>query len=148
MEKRELLQRSPLFEMLSEAEIEYVAELSRQRKLSSGDLIFAEGDLGDSLYVIVEGEVEIVRKDAGGQPKVIATLGSPEFFGEMSLIDKEDRSATVRVKRDCTLIQMTAENLTSFRKQYRDGFTFMVINIARILSARLREANFKLAQRL
>ena len=148
MEKRELLQRSPLFEMLSEAEIEYVAELSRQRKLSAGDLIFAEGDLGDSLYVIVEGEVEILRKDAGGQPKVIATLGSPEFFGEMSLIDKEDRSATVRVKRDCTLIQMTAENLTSFRKQHRDGFTFMVINIARILSARLREANFKLAQRL
>ncbi len=148
MEKRELLQRSPLFEMLSEAELEYVSELSRQRKLPAGDVIFAEGDLGDSLYVIVEGEVEILRKDSGGQQKVIATLAPPEFFGEMSLIDKEDRSATARVKSDCVLIQMTAENLTSFRKQYRDGFTFMVINIARVLSARLRDATFKLTQRL
>src|SRR5260370_10139521 len=107
MEKRELLQRSPLFEMLSEAELEFVAELSRPRKLSPGEVIFAEGDLGDSLYVIVEGEVEILRKDAGGQQKVIALLAAPEFFGEMSLIAKEDRSATARVKGDCTLLQMT-----------------------------------------
>jgi CRP/FNR family transcriptional regulator, cyclic AMP receptor protein len=148
MEKRELLQRSPLFEMLSEAELEYVAELSRQRKLAAGETIFAEGDLGDALYVIAEGEVEVLRKDPTGQSKVIATLVAPEFFGEMSLIDKEDRSATIRVKTNCTLLQMTAENLTSFRKQHRDGFTFMVINIARVLSGRLREANFKLVQRL
>lgn len=148
MEKREILQRSPLFEMLSSAELEFLAELSRPRKIAAGERIFDEGDLGDSLYVIVDGEVEIVRKDSAGAEKVIAALAAPQFFGEMSLIDKEDRSATVRVKAEGSLLQLTAENLTSFRKQYRDGFTFLVINIARVLSARLRDANLRLAQRL
>ncbi|HME90920.1 MAG TPA: cyclic nucleotide-binding domain-containing protein, partial [Myxococcaceae bacterium] len=62
-----------------------------------------------------------------------------------SLIDKEYRSATVRARTDAELLHLTAENLATFRKRHRDGFTFVVINIARVLSARLREANAKLA---
>lgn len=145
MVKLEVLSGSPLFEMLSNQELEYVADLSRPRKLSAGQVIFEEGELGDSLYVIASGEVEVVRKDKGGQQKVLATLAAPQFFGEMSLIDKEYRSATVRAKTDCELLHLTAENLTTFRKQHKDGFTFVVINIARVLSSRLREANQKLA---
>lgn len=145
MVKLEVLSGSPLFEMLSNQELEYVADLSRPRKLGAGQVVFEEGELGDSLYVIASGEVEVVRKDKTGQPKVLATLTAPQFFGEMSLIDKEYRSATVRAKTDCELLHLTAENLTTFRKQHKDGFTFVVINIARVLSSRLREANQKLA---
>ncbi len=148
MEKVAVLSASPLFEMLSNQELEYVAELSRPRRYSAGQVVFEEGELGDSLYVIVSGEVEVVRRDATGEPKVIATLGPPEFFGEMSLIDKEYRSASIRAKSDAELLHLTAENLTTFRKQHRDGFTFVVINIARVLSSRLREANSRLAARL
>ena len=148
MEKLAVLSGSPLFEMLSNQELEYVAELSRPRRYSAGQVVFEEGELGDSLYVIVSGEVEVIRRDAGGDSKVIATLGPPEFFGEMSLIDKEYRSASIRAKTDAELLHLTAENLTTFRKQHRDGFTFVVINIARVLSSRLREANAKLAARL
>jgi CRP/FNR family cyclic AMP-dependent transcriptional regulator len=138
MDKVALLSGSPLFEMLSNQELEYVADLSRPRHFQAGATIFEEGELGDSLYVIASGEVEVVRRDASG-PR--------EFFGEMSLIDKEYRSATVRAKTDCELLHLTAENLTAFRKQHRDGFTFVIINIARMLSARLREANTRLAAR-
>ena len=144
MEKLAVLSRSPLFEMLSNQELEYVAELSRPRKFTAGQVVFEEGELGDSLYVIVSGEVEVLKRDDKGNPQLIARLGPPEFFGEMSLIDKEYRSATVRARSDAELLQLTAENLTTFRKQHRDGFTFVVINIARVLSARLREANSKL----
>jgi CRP/FNR family cyclic AMP-dependent transcriptional regulator len=144
MEKLAVLSRSPLFEMLSNQELEYVADLSRPRKFTAGQVVFEEGELGDSLYVIVSGEMEVLRKDAGGQSQVLTRLGAPDFFGEMSLIDKEYRSATVRAKSEAELLQLTAENLTTFRKQHRDGFTFVVINIARVLSARLREANTKL----
>lgn len=145
MDKLEVLSGSPLFDMLSNQELEYVADLSRPRKLAVGQVIFEEGELGDSLYVISSGEVEVVRKDSKGQPRVLATLTAPQFFGEMSLIDKEYRSATVRAKTDCELLHLTAENLTTFRKQHKDGFTFVVINIARVLSSRLREANQKLS---
>jgi CRP/FNR family cyclic AMP-dependent transcriptional regulator len=60
------------------------------------------------------------------------------------LIDKEFRSATVRAKKDATMLHLTAENLATFRKNYKDGFAFLVINIARVLSNRLREANSRL----
>lgn len=145
MEKIAVLSSSPLFEMLSNQELEFVAELSRPRRFNAGQTIFEEGELGDSLFVISSGEVEVVRKDPAGAPRVLATLTAPQFFGEMSLIDKEYRSATVRAKSDCELLHLTAENLTTFRKQHKDGFTFVVINIARVLSSRLREANQKLA---
>jgi CRP/FNR family transcriptional regulator, cyclic AMP receptor protein len=145
MDKLEVLSGSPLFDMLSNQELEYVADLSRPRKVGAGQVIFEEGELGDSLFVISTGEVEVVRKDPSGALKVLATLTAPQFFGEMSLIDKEYRSATVRAKGDCELLHLTAENLTTFRKQHKDGFTFVVINIARVLSSRLREANQKLA---
>ena len=141
MEKLAVLSRSPLFEMLSNQELEYVADLSRPRTYGAGQVIFEEGELGDSLYVIVSGEVEVLRRDTQGHSRLLTRLGPPEFFGEMSLIDKEYRSATVKARAESELLQLTAENLTTFRKQHRDGFTFVVINIARVLSARLREAN-------
>ena len=148
MDKISVLSGSPLFEVLSSPELEFVAELSRPRQVRAGQTVFEEGEPGDSLYVIATGQLEVLRKDAAGTPKVIAVLSAPEFFGEMSLIDKEFRSATVRAKSDTELLHLTAENFKTFRKQYRDGFTFIVINIARVLSARLREANTRLAARL
>jgi CRP/FNR family cyclic AMP-dependent transcriptional regulator len=145
MEKLPILSASPLFEMLSRQELEYVAELSRPRRYGAAQTIFEEGELGDSLYVIATGEIEVLRRNSTGEQKPIAVLRPPEFFGEMSLIDKEYRSATVRARVDSELLQLSAENLAAFRKQHRDGFTFVVINIARVLSSRLREANGRLA---
>ena len=146
MEKLAVLSESPLFEMLSSQELEYVSELCRPRRFTAGQIVFEEGELGDSLYVIVSGEVEVLRRDASAEQRRIALLGPPMFFGEMSLIDKEYRSATVRARTDTELLHLTAENLAAFRKQHRDGFTFVVINIARVLSSRLRESNSKLVE--
>jgi CRP-like cAMP-binding protein len=145
MDKLAVLSGSPLFEMLSNQELEYVADVSRPRRFDAKQLVFEEGELGDSVFIIASGEVDVLRRDATGVQKVIAVLGAQQFFGEMSLIDKEYRSATVRAQTDCELLHLTAENLTSFRKQHRDGFTFVIINIARMLSARLRDANTRLA---
>jgi CRP-like cAMP-binding protein len=145
MEKLPILSASPLFEMLSQHELDHAAELTRPRRYNAGQVIFEEGELGDSLYVIASGEIEVLRRASSGEQKTIALLRPPDFFGEMSLIDKEYRSATVRARVDSEFLQLTAENLAAFRKQHRDGFTFVVINIARVLSSRLREANGRLA---
>jgi CRP-like cAMP-binding protein len=145
MEKVELLASSPLFEMLSPPELEYVADLARPRQFKTGEVIFEEGSVGDSIFVIAKGEIEILQKRNGGGEQTIAVLGSPAFFGEMSLIDKERRSATARPRSSCDLLQLSVENLAAFRRQYREGFIFLLINIARVLSARLREANLKLS---
>lgn len=148
MEKLEVLQKSVLFENLLPEEFEYLADISQLKEYKVGDIIFYEAEPGNSLYVIIEGEVEILRKDAEGKLKPIALLKSGDFFGEMSLIDKEMRSATARAKTDVKALVLTAENLHSFAKIYRNGFTMVVINIARVLSKRLRETNNKLAAKL
>src|SRR5256885_2057097 len=109
MQKLEVLARSPLFEMLSAPELEFVADLSRPRRYAVGEIVFEEGELGDSLFVIVEGEVEVLRKNDGGELKTLTTLRAPAFFGEMSLIDKEYRSATVRAKTEAVLLHLSAE---------------------------------------
>lgn len=147
METVSILARSPLFEMLSDQELHAVAALCRPRAYKAGETVFEEGELGDALFVIMTGEVEVIRRDSEGLPRAIATLGPTEFFGEMSLIDKEYRSATAKARVDSELLHLTAENLTAFRQHHKDGFTFVVINIARVLSARLRSANTRLSTR-
>jgi CRP-like cAMP-binding protein len=147
VDKAEVLRRSPLFEMLSEAEIDVLAELSRPRRFAAGEVIFSEGDAGDALFVLESGEVEVVTRAPGGAVRPLAVLGPPDGFGEMSLVDREVRSATVRARTECAALQLTAENFTAFRKRSRDGFTLFLVNVARVLSGRLRETNQKLAGR-
>lgn len=147
MEKAEVLRRSPLFEMLSDAEIEVLSDLSRLRKFAAGEVVFSEGEAGEALFVLQSGEVEVLTRGAGGAEAVLATLGPPASFGEMSLVDREVRSATVRARTECSALQLTAENFTAFRKRSRDGFTLFLVNVARVLSSRLRESNRKLAGR-
>ncbi len=147
IDKAKVLRQSPVFELLSGAELDVLGELSKPRGFARGETVFAEGELGASLYVLASGEVEVVSGPAGGE-KVLAVLGAPAAFGEMSLIDREQRSATVRARSDCVALQLTAENFSTFRKHSRDGFTLVVVNIARLLSSRLREVNARLAERL
>ena len=147
MEKLAVISSSPLFEMLSSTELAYLAELAEQHRYEAGEPVFEEGALGDSLYVIVRGEVEVVRRDSGGASRPLTVLTAPDFCGEMSLIDKESRSATVRARTEAVLLRLTTQHLATFRQTHRDGFTFVVINIARILSARVREANARLTAR-
>jgi NADH dehydrogenase len=60
------------------------------------EIIFQQGDRGDRLYVIVDGEVEILREEPGRPPAVLARLGAGECFGEMALVSDQPRTATVR----------------------------------------------------
>jgi len=147
MDKVEVLQKSRLFDNLLPEELEMVGELTILRRYKAEDVVFNEGDVGDAVYIIVDGEVDVLtRKD--GADKVLATLAAGAFFGEMSLIDKEYRAATVRARTECAILQLSNENLHSFSKAYREGFTWLVVNIARVLSQRLRDMNRKLADRL
>jgi CRP/FNR family transcriptional regulator, cyclic AMP receptor protein len=155
IDKEQVLRSSPLFDMLSPPEIEVLAELSRPRRFAAGEVVFHEGDQGDSLFVLARGEVEVVARRApqvegakdGAKERLLAVLAAPAAFGEMALIDREVRSATVRAKGDCVALQLTAENFTAFRKRSRDGFTLFLVNVARVLSSRLRDTNHKLASR-
>ena len=148
MNKGEVLQKSRLFEGLLPEEIEMLAELTQAKSFKSGETVFEQGDVGDSLFLMVEGAVDVIRKRADASEHIIAALKAPDFFGEMSLIDKEYRSATIRASADTSMLCLSNENLHSFARVYKNGFTLVVINIARVLSSRLRETNEKLASKM
>ena len=146
--KRAILAESPLFDNLLTTELTMLADLFTFKTYSAGEVVFDEGNVGDSMYVIAEGSVEVLRKNPAGDLQPIAVLQAPQFFGEMSLIDKEYRSATVRANEGAKLLQLTNENLHVFARNYRNGFTWVVFNIARVLSTRLREVNRRLSEKL
>lgn len=91
----EFLRRLGLFSVLPEEELRRLVMMGEQVTKEPGEVLIREGDPGDALYVIVEGEFEIVKL-SGSSEVVIAHRGAGEVIGEMSLLDNEPRSATVR----------------------------------------------------
>jgi len=112
----------------------------------AGTVVFKEGESGRELYVILDGEVEVLRHSKRGHETRVAILGPGDWFGEMSVLDVLPRSATTRVLAPSHLLRLTAHELdTLYRKDTR-SYALLVLNIARELSRRLRVADGLLAE--
>src|SRR6185295_5282062 len=103
-----------------------------------GDAIFREGDAAREMYVVLDGEVEVLKKSRRGRDMRVAILGPSDCFGEMSLIDVQPRSATVRVLAPARLLRMTSEDLDGLYRHDLKSYALITLNIARDLSRRLR----------
>ena len=90
----EVFGRSPLFEQASREIMESLAGRLRRRRFRRGEVIFHQGDPGDSLQVVASGAVKILLPSAEGEEAIIATLRPGDFFGELALLDGATRSAT------------------------------------------------------
>jgi CRP-like cAMP-binding protein len=90
----EALARCPLFENASSEMLESLANRLRRRKFRRNEVIFHQGDPGDSLHVVATGAVKILLPSAEGEEAIIATLRPGDFFGELALLDGASRSAT------------------------------------------------------
>jgi len=111
---------------------------------AAGAEIFAEGTAGDLMYVILDGEVEILKDAHAGSAKVLSTLGKGEFFGEMALIDASPRSASAKAKVDSKLLGMNETVLDAYILTNPEFATKMIRNLAK----RLRGANKLIEQAL
>ena len=87
-----LLRNVPLFKDLDDAELAEVAEVCREEKFVSGEYIFREGEHGNRLYLITEGEVRISRDVPGSGEEALAVLKAGAVFGEMAVFDRTERS--------------------------------------------------------
>jgi len=88
--KLDLLKRVPLFEQCSKKDLQNIAQIADERDLRAGKVLIEEGERGREFFVIVSGEVEVTR-----QGRKIASLGPGSFVGEMALLSKAPRTATV-----------------------------------------------------
>lgn len=98
----------------------------------AGSIIFSEGDQGDSMYVVKEGEVEIQVRSV-----VVETVGPNGFFGEMALIEKDPRTATAVARVDCRLIPINQKRFEFMIHEV----PFFAISVMKDLSRRLRMAD-------
>ena len=89
------LAKTPLFAHASASTLQTVASNLRRRRFRRNEVIFHQGDPGDSLHIVAAGAVKIVLPSAEGEEAIIATLREGDFFGELSLLDGGPRSATV-----------------------------------------------------
>ncbi|MEC7842978.1 MAG: cyclic nucleotide-binding domain-containing protein [Candidatus Latescibacterota bacterium] len=137
---------SPLLLGLMEQELAALFAFADRQAYQTGDLIVREGSPSDCLYILVSGVLEVVRMSEGN-PVVLATLTEAgSFFGEMSLVDTMPRSADIRAKTHAEIVAFSKRDLTSFFVQLPRVQMTMILNIARNLSLRLRDADAHIMQ--
>jgi CRP-like cAMP-binding protein len=104
-EARTILRDEPLFECLSDTQIENLVQEARLNHFGRGERVIQEGAEGDSMFILLRGTAN-VSVSKNGSPIQVAVLGSGDCFGEMSLLTGERRSATVRADGDCYVMEI------------------------------------------
>jgi len=127
-----------IFGALSDEVLAHIAKSMEQVNLQPGHTVFAEGDAGREMYVVLDGEVEVLKKSRRGRDQRVAILGPNDAFGEMSIIDVQPRSATVRTLGPTRLLRIRSDDLDQLYRTDLKGYAILVLNLARDLSRRLR----------
>jgi len=136
-----LLSELPLFRELTTTELMMVLMATNKKQYEPGQVIVREGNEGDSLFIVKEGEVEVRKYDGKGSEHQLATLGPGECFGEISLIDSEPRSASVYAQTDCTLYRITRNNFADLILHHKEIERKFYKAISITLAQRLRRVN-------
>lgn len=126
-----------LFNNLSTEELNQLSQICRERKFDRGQVVFYEGDLGGSLYVIVTGIVKIVMIAEDGREHILGLLHHGDFFGEVSLIDGEPRSATAVALENVSVVMISREDFVRLLRDNPD----MSLKIMVTLCQRLRKTD-------
>jgi CRP/FNR family cyclic AMP-dependent transcriptional regulator len=141
-----VLREIGLFGALADEVLEHLSRTLKTTRVAPGDTIFREGDAaGREMFVVVDGEMEVTKRSRRGRDTRVAILGPTDWFGEMSVIDMQGRSATVRALAPSHLIRFTSEDMDALYRYDLKSYALIVLNIARDLSRRLRVTDGLLA---
>src|SRR5689334_17323558 len=106
-----LLVATPLFGGLSDASLDLLISMLIERRFDAGATVLSEGDCGRSVFIIRSGELTVSRRGQSGCTIPITTLGPGDFFGEMTVIEPQNRSSTVVADSPSVLYELTAHDL-------------------------------------
>jgi CRP-like cAMP-binding protein len=128
-----------LFGALSDEVLEGLTRKLKTMRVQPGESVFREDDtVAREMYVLLEGEMEVSKRSRRGRDMRVAILGPSDCFGEMSMIDMQARSASVRALAPSLLLKVTSEDMDGLYRSDLKSYTLIVLNIARDLSRRLR----------
>ena len=129
------LREIPLFSEMDEQEVAGIRAIMEETKFKPGQVIIREGETGDLFYVILEGQAEIIIRDADGADVVLHKAGPGDFFGELSMLTNEPRSARVRAAENLTTLALERDEFFNFLRTH----THAAIDVMVELGGRLRE---------
>ncbi|MGB8872861.1 MAG: cyclic nucleotide-binding domain-containing protein [Desulfobaccales bacterium] len=138
-----------LFQDLEDRELEEVLSRTHPREFPAGEVIIQEGNPGDSLYIMVEGEVEITKQltlvldEDTPKERVMIRLKAEDgvYFGEMSLLESDPRSATVTAMSDCRLLELHRQDFLELVRNDAAMGVKLLLRLAQLLSRHLRKTN-------
>ena len=137
----ELLKNVHIFKDLDDAEIAEIADVCREEKFVSGEYIFREGESGNRLYLICEGEVRISRDVPGSGEEALAILKLGALFGEMAVFDRSERSTHAISNGGTTVLTITRPDFEMLLDFNREMAYKVLWSVTRLLSGRLRQTN-------
>jgi CRP-like cAMP-binding protein len=136
----ELIRRVPLFALLTTAQAEAVAQAVTKRRFRRGEVVVAQGQKSEHLYILLTGRARVVSADARGREVILATLQPGDYLGEMGLIDNQAHSATVRTEAQADMLVL---GRSEFARCLPEN-TSMAYAIMKGLVLRLRQADRKI----
>lgn len=131
------LHRVPLLEALPADKLAVLEAAAQRRSFKRGEIVFHKGDDGTSLFLIIAGQVRILLLSDAGEEALLGVLDSGDFFGELALIDQQPRSATIVGSEPTETLILHRDDFLALLR----GTPELVLDMLRILSRRLREAN-------
>ena len=143
MDAAEMLARTTLFDDLSPEDIADLAEHLKRQHFSAGSIICRKGELGDSMYLVVDGTVRIFLPGEGLSRVPLKEVTFGQYFGELSLFDDQPRSATAEACTDCEVLALQRADLHEQIKRR----PAVAITLLAELSRTMRETNALLSQR-
>jgi len=141
----ELLSQVPIFGGLPPPLLEQIIAASAVHRVEPGVQLIGEGELAKNVFVVLEGELEICKRGTNGAEFRLAVLKRGDCVGEMSLIDIQPRSATVRTLTSALLLAIDNAGSARLYEEHPEAYLLLVLNIAREISRRLRRADQILA---
>jgi len=129
----EQLRKVPIFSGFNSAALEQLCSLLVSREYEAPRSLFHTGDKGDAMYLIEQGRVRISVTDADGHEVTLSELQEGEFFGEMALLDGQERSAGATILEDARLAILTREDFISFITSDDQAMLAMLKEMARRL---------------
>lgn len=141
-----LLGHMHLFRGLSPEALILVEKLVFMNRFAAGDAVCREGDTSDFMCFVVKGGLDVTKQHENGHEVIIAHLKPGDSMGEMALIDRQPRSATVQATEDTSLLILTRKGFMQLRKRFPEIANVILENIALLLNNNLRRTSARLAE--
>jgi CRP-like cAMP-binding protein len=138
------LREVELFKGLKPEALRRIARVATEENHARGTKVFQHGDVGDKLYLILEGKVRISRDLPGLGEEALAILGPGQIFGEMALLDESPRSADARAHERCRVLTIPKDGFDDLLFMDKELAYEVLWTMVRMLAGRLRETNDKL----